>query len=236
MEGNAALPPESTLTAKDWRTALTTSLAHTAPAHERESWLVPGLTSLESRALEYAYPRSPRAAAVLIAVVDYPDALTILLTTRATRLRNHAGQISFPGGALEPNETPLDAALREAREETGLRPNLVTLVGYLPDHILLSGFRVTPVVAFVQPGFEIQADSAEVHDVFEVPLERLFDISNYITSVRRIGRDRVPLLEQEISLETHSISFEGRDIWGATAGILLNLARRCVSALPSGTT
>jgi len=222
---------EVTATAEEWRAALIACLARTEPGHEPGTWLVPGLTLEESKTLEDAFPRAPRPAAVLIPIVNYPDTLTILLTTRATQLRNHAGQVSFPGGSLDEGETPLHGALREAREEIGLRPDFVSLVGYLPDHILLTGFRVTPVVAFVQPGFEIQAEPSEVHDVFEVPLARLLTVSNYATTIRRVGRDRIRSLEREVEIETHSVMFEGREIWGATAGILLNLARRCAAGM-----
>ena len=217
--------------AEKWRAALINCLARTQPNHARDTWLVPGLTRLESEHLEHAFPAAPRAAAVLIPIVDYPSALTVLLTTRATQLRNHAGQISFPGGSLEAGETPREGALREAYEEIGLRPDFVSLLGYLPDHILLTGFRVTPVVGLVRPGFEIQTDSPEVHDVFEAPLERLLDVSNYVISRRRVGLDRGHALQEEIELETYSVCVEGRNIWGATAGILFNLARRCAPAL-----
>ena len=224
-------PPGQNLTAAEsWRAALIRALAGSEPIHDREQWLVPGLTLEESHQLSYAFPPAPRPAAVLIPIVDHPDELTMLLTTRATQLRNHAGQISFPGGSLEPGELPLAAALREAQEEIGLASSLVDPIGYLPDHILLTGFRVTPVVALVRPGFEIQADATEVHDVFEVPLTRVLTASNYQRTLRRIGRDRIRTLEREIEIETHAVEFEGRNIWGATAGILLNLAQRCEEA------
>ena len=221
--------PQESAAAPSWRAALVRALSGTQPSHARDTWLVPGLTPERSRELEFAYPPAPRPAAVLIGIVDRPAAPSVLLTTRATQLRNHAGQISFPGGSLEPGESPLAGALREAREEIGLAPGLVSLLGYLPDHILLTGFRVTPVIAFVRPDFEIRADAAEVHDVFEVPLERVLTSANYATSVRRVGPDRIRTLAREIELESHAVDFEGRNIWGATAGILLNLARRCAA-------
>ena len=221
---------QSQTAAQSWRAALVRALAGSEPVHDPDRWLVPGLTLEESHQLSYAFPDAPRAAAVLIPIVDHPEELTMLLTTRATQLRNHAGQISFPGGSLEPGEPPLAGALREAHEEIGLPSSWVEPIGYLPDHILLTGFRITPVVGLVKPGFEIRADAAEVHDVFEVPLTRVLTASNYQRSLRRIGRDRISTLEREIEIETHAVEFEGRNIWGATAGILLNLARRCEEA------
>jgi len=112
--------------------------------------------------------------------------LTVLFTQRATQLRNHAGQISFPGGRIESADGgPVAAALREAREEIGLAARFVSVIGYLPDHLVNTGFRVTPVVAFVQPDFELLLDAQEVQDTFEVPLGFLFDPANHHRHRRR---------------------------------------------------
>src|SRR6185436_26326 len=121
-------------------------------------------------------------------LVEREDDLTVLLTQRATQLKNHAGQISFPGGRVEPDdEGPRGAALREAQEEIGLDPSFVDVVGYLPDHVIVSGYLVTPVVAFVQPGFELLLDAGEVESTFEVPVNFLFDPQNHRMRRRRIG-------------------------------------------------
>ena len=113
----------------------------------------------------------------------------------------------------------------EAHEEIGLEARFVAVVGYLADHILLSGFRVTPVVAFVRPGFELLLDGQEVSDTFEVPLIYVFDPVNQRAQRRRLGA------ASEVNV--WDIQYEGRNIWGATAGMLLNLYRLCAADDPT---
>ena len=152
-------------------------------------------------------------AAVLVPLVDHPGGLTVLLTQRAEALRRHGGQISFPGGRIEAGDAgPLAAALRETHEEIGLEPARVHPLGYLPDHVIASGFRVTPVVALVDPGFSLSLDSREVRDTFEVPLAHVFDAHNHRSRVRRFGDEDV---------ELYDIPYGDRHIWGATAGMLM---------------
>jgi len=211
----------------DWARRIRERMAGTVPVHERDCWLIPGLSLAESRALMRHFPPNPKPAAVLVPLVQRPDELTVLLTERATQLRNHAGQISFPGGQLEPeDEGPRSAALREAREEIGLEASFVNVVGYLPDHIIISGFRVTPVVAFVRPGFELLLDSQEVQSTFEVPVSYLFDPANHRTRRRRIGTS-------DTELEVLDIPFGQHNIWGATAGMIFTLYRMCSDERPS---
>jgi len=137
-------------------------------------------------------------------------------------LRNHPGQISFPGGRIEATDAgPAEAALREAREEIGLDPQFVCLAGYLPDHVLLSGYRVTPVVGFVRPGFELLLAAQEVQETFEVPLGFVFEPANHRLRRRRFGAG-------EAEVELYDIPFGERNIWGATAGMLLSLYRLCL--------
>lgn len=187
---------------------------------------MPGLSAADSQAYRPFFPASPIGAAVLIPLVERPDGLTVLLTQRASQLKNHAGQISFPGGRIEPEDAgPGEAALREAHEEIGLDARFVSVIGYLPDHILISGFRVTPVVAFVQPGFELLLDATEVQNTFEVPLSHIFEPANHRSRRRRFG-------EHAQDLEVWDIQYEGRNIWGATAGMLLNLHKMCAAPLP----
>lgn len=216
--------------ALDWRGCIVTRLANTQPRHERQDWLIPGLTIGQSRAYRDLFPPAPVPAAVLIPLIERPGAMTVLLTQRASQLKRHAGQISFPGGLIEPaDRSPLVAALREAREEIGLEERLVSVAGYLPDHILLSGYRVTPVVGFVQPGFELLLDEREVEDTFEVPLDHVFEPTNHRARRRRFGQDRV-------DVEVWDITYGERNIWGATAGMLINLYRLCAPGEPSATT
>jgi 8-oxo-dGTP pyrophosphatase MutT (NUDIX family) len=205
----------------DWRARVRQRLAGSQPHHEPGEWLVPGLTVAESQAYRSYFPANPRPAAVLVPLVEREPEPTVLLTQRATQLNHHAGQISFPGGRIEPVDAgPAAAALREAREEIGLDERFISIVGYLPDHILLTGFRVTPVVALVRPGFSLQLDAREVQETFEVPLAFVFEPRNHLARRRRFGSEGA-------EIELLDIPYGDRNIWGATAGMLLTLYRLC---------
>lgn len=156
-------------------------------------------------------------AAVLVAVVQNPRQSTVLLTRRAAHLSHHPGQISLPGGRLEYGETPREAALREAREETGLNPHAVEILGTLEPYITGTGFSVTPIVAMVNGPLSPRADPSEVAEIFEVPFAFLMDPANHKRHETRI---------RGINRRYHAIPYGPYYIWGATAAILINLYRR----------
>ena len=157
------------------------------------------------------------AASVLFPVVLRKKGPTVLLTQRTEHLRDHPGQISFPGGRVEVNDTsPAYTALRETKEEIGLEPCHVEIAGFLPEYQTGSGYRVTPVVGFLSPPFELRPDSSEVAEVFEVPLSFLLDPANHQRhSHERQGKMR----------HFFAIPYEKHFIWGATAGIIVSLAK-----------
>ena len=157
-------------------------------------------------------PAAFQAAAVLVPIIERPAAPALLLTTRAGHLRQHAGQIGFPGGRIEASDGDvLGAALRETHEEVGIAPQYVEPLGFLPDQVVLTGFRITPVVALLRPGYRLRVDRAEVAEVFELPLEFLSHADNF-RPTRRVLRG--------IDVTLDDLPFEGRLIWGATAGML----------------
>ena len=156
-------------------------------------------------------PRNP--AAVLLALIDRHDGLTMLFTERSADLKNHPGQVSFPGGRIEAvDDGPVAAAIREAEEEVGMKPGLISVAGRLEDFLTVTGFVVTPVVAFVDREYRPVGDGREVAEVFEVPLEYLLDESN----VRTTRRERLGT-----QIRVYEIDYDGHRIWGATASILL---------------
>jgi 8-oxo-dGTP pyrophosphatase MutT (NUDIX family) len=158
-----------------------------------------------------------RPAAVLIPVVDHPQP-TVLLTQRSAHLNDHAGQISFPGGKIDPTDiSPLDAALREAWEEVGLDREFIDPIGYLDLYGTAFGFRILPTVARVRPGFKLRISAAEVDDAFEVPLAFLMNPANHQMHSKEF---------RGIERWYYAMPYEERYIWGATAGILRVLYER----------
>ncbi|GAB3749620.1 hypothetical protein GCM10028795_14900 [Lysobacter olei] len=162
-----------------------------------------------------------KEAAVLVGLVDRPEGAQVLLTRRTDILRHHAGQVSFPGGRLEPeDEGPVGAALRETREEIGVAPELVSPLGFLDPLATITGFRVMPVVARIEPTYEPLPHPGEVAEVFEVPLAFLMAPGNLVArEVDVQGRTR-RILEFVENSPTR------RRIWGVTASILYNLRER----------
>lgn len=163
-------------------------------------------------------PNAPAPAAVLVPVVAHPDGATVLFTERASGLRNHSGQVAFPGGRMDAEDpTPLDAALREAEEEIGLDRAHVRPIGYLDPYLSSSNYLITPVVGLVAPGFALTLNPGEVADAFEVPLGFLMDSVNHQLHSREWkGTIR----------RYYAIPFGERYIWGVTAGIVRNLHER----------
>ena len=156
------------------------------------------------------------SAAVLVPIVDRPEGLTILLTRRTDHLRDHAGQVSFPGGRVEPDDTNHEAtALRETEEEIGLSAERIDLIGRLDRYITRTGYEVVPVVGFVNPPFTVKPDPFEVADIFEVPLQFLADPNNH---------QRHSQFYNGARREFYAMPYEGRYIWGVTAGMLVNLS------------
>ena len=156
------------------------------------------------------------AAAVLVPIVQREPGLTVLLTKRTDHLHDHAGQVSFPGGRVDPGDRDAeDAALRETEEEIGLPRRHIRLAGQLDTYVTRTGFEVTPLVGLVAPPFALKPDSFEVAEVFEVPLAFLLDPANRETQSRVFqGRERF----------FYNFHYGGYQIWGATAGMLVNLA------------
>jgi 8-oxo-dGTP pyrophosphatase MutT (NUDIX family) len=157
-------------------------------------------------------------AAVLVPIVDHRSGLTVIFTQRTSQLKAHSGQVSFPGGKAEPADpTPEFTALREAQEEIGLALERVELLGRLPDYRTRTGYHVTPVVGLLTPPLALSPDPREVDEVFEVPLAFLLDPANH----RRESREL-----QGRTVAYYVMRYEHRTIWGATAGMLVNLYRQ----------
>ena len=153
----------------------------------------------------------------MVPIVHRSHGVQLLLTQRTAHLSDHAGQISFPGGRVEAEDaTREETALRETEEEIGLGRERVRLLGRLPEYEIPSGFRITPVVGWIEPPFELELDAFEVAAAFEAPLAHFLHPENYQRREYRFrGRHRHYM----------AIPYEGRYIWGATAGMLYSLAR-----------
>lgn len=176
-----------------------------------------GDLDLDPATWEKAGVKAERPAAVLVPVVDRSEP-AVILTLRTSHLPNHAGQIAFPGGKIDPHDDgPLAAALREAEEEIGLSRALIEPLGYLDLYLTFSGFRILPVVARVKPDYALTLNAQEVDDAFEVPLAFLMGPENH----QKHSRDW-----KGITRHYYAMPYQERYIWGVTAGILRNLYER----------
>ncbi len=155
-------------------------------------------------------------AAVLVPLITHAGGMTVLLTQRTDHLHDHAGQVSFPGGRVDEGDgDALAAALRETEEEIGIAPDRVEIVGRLDDYVTGTGYLVTPFVGLLSPPIETEADPFEVADIFEVPLEFILDRGNH---------GRKSLTWNGALRHFYAMEYGERYIWGATAGMLVNLS------------
>ncbi|WDE10081.1 CoA pyrophosphatase [Thalassomonas haliotis] len=161
-----------------------------------------------------------KVAAVLVPLVEKPDSLDVLLTKRASHLKHHGGQISFPGGKAEPEDENLIAtAIREAEEEIGLSPDNVEVIGQLNPYRTISGYIVTPIIGFVPGNYSYHADDNEVAEIFQVPLQHFLNSHNHQTLQAMLhGRQH----------QVHFMPYQHYNIWGATAAMLKDLAEHLV--------
>ncbi|MES2935150.1 MAG: CoA pyrophosphatase [Pseudomonadota bacterium] len=164
--------------------------------------------------IEYS---TPTAASILLPLVLRDTGLSVLLTQRTAHLTHHAGQISFPGGRAEASDASvIETALRETEEEVGLHRDHIEVIGQLPDYLTGTGYHITPVVALVHPPFELQADPAEVAEIFEVPLAFLMNGQHH-------QRRTIEMPNGAGRRTFYAMPYQRFFIWGATAGILRNL-------------
>ena len=215
MEAPAPIAPFS---AEDLRQRALTRLRLDLAPDAMPALVSGGDHVLSPQAFAADVTRPGKPAAVLVPIVARAEGATVLLTQRATRLRQHSGQIAFPGGKIDPqDESPVATALRETWEEIGLHARHVEPLGYLDLYATGTGFRIFPLVAIVRPPFELTLNPEEVDDAFEAPLRFLMDPANHQRHTR----------EAETGpRHFHAMPWEGRFIWGATAGMLKNLHAR----------
>lgn len=176
-------------------------------------------------------------AAVLVPIVMHDSEPTVLFTKRTDKLAKHAGQISFPGGRIEIDETIEAAALRETHEEVGLASRFITPVGRLANYLTITRYKVTPVVALVKPGFALTLQADEVAEAFEVPLSFLLDRANFTERILNFtpqnadDADDIPVEARRAV--TYALNWQGKIIWGATAGMLMTLYRTLIEEATS---
>jgi len=171
----------------------------------------------DEAALAHPGAAAPTPASVLVPLINHPEGVSVLFTQRTSHLTDHGGQISFPGGRAEPQDAgPVATALRETREEIGLPAERVRIIGTLPIYRTVTRYEITPVVGFVEPPLPLALDEFEVAEVFEVPLAYFLDPAHHEShTYEYLGTSRTYF----------AMPYQGRFIWGATAGMLMNLYR-----------
>lgn len=193
-------------------------LRETRPPHNPTDVILPPGSETWPEDVRVNLTASLRPAGVLIPVIERRGGLVVLLTRRAAALKHHASQIAFPGGSMEAGDLSIAAtALRETHEEVGIRPEQISILGYLDPMPTITGYAVTPVVGSVTPSATIDVDRAEVEFAFEVPLDFLLDAANARPSVREIAGRQLPIVEYR---------YQQHRIWGATAHMLVNLREK----------
>jgi 8-oxo-dGTP pyrophosphatase MutT (NUDIX family) len=189
------------------------------PKHPQDviPWLLQRLSMVDYPAASDFACGARRDAAVLVALVQRPEQVTVLFTQRAAHLNVHAGQVSFPGGAVEPHDVDFTAAaLRETYEEVGIPARWIEPLAVLGEYHTISGYLVRPVLARLTADYPMVIDANEVADVFELPLAVVLDPTRYEKRwVERAG----------VRGTTHFLDYDGRTVWGATAGMLLQLSK-----------
>jgi 8-oxo-dGTP pyrophosphatase MutT (NUDIX family) len=215
-------PPSGFYSAEDFRARARARLSLDLPEGALNPLIAPkrGDFALNTLTPDKNAVGAARPAAVLAPIVARPEGATVLLTQRAAALRQHSGQIAFPGGKIDDNETPLGAALRETMEEIGLEARHIEPVGWLDPYLTGTGFRILTMTAIVEPPFVLSINRSEVEEVFETPLSFLMNAANH----QRQSREWQGRLRQ-----FYVMPYENRYIWGATAGILRNLYERLYS-------
>lgn len=188
----------------------------TALAEQEPNANVPGSYRDDQNAWKgFGIAGSLKPAAVLVPLIERPAGMTVLLTLRTKNLSSHSGQISFPGGRVELCDVaPVHTALRESEEEIGLAPARVEVLGRLENYVVGTGYRITPVVGFVDPEQRFVRDEGEVAEIFEVPLDLVMEPSNYRREHMRI---------KNVDRSYYVLPYGDYNIWGATAAILANL-------------
>lgn len=193
---------------------LRAQLAATRPPSDPTAVIMPPGSERWPPSMQEQLTGTLKPAGVLVPIIDRPvDGLSLLLTRRAAELKHHAGQVSFPGGRMEPNDIDIEAtALRETYEEVGIASSQVAILGYLAPMPTVTGYAVTPVVGLVEPTVELKLDPLEVESAFEVPIEYLLEPASRKLAEREIHGRKMQLVE---------FHYAGRRIWGATAFIIL---------------